>query len=102
MPKSTIEKPPSAELAPDQLDTDSLPAYDVLDAILEQAIEEGRPADAIEPPRGATAETVAWVLQQIDRTEYKRRQAPIVLRVSGKAYGTGRRLPIVHRSGWGL
>ena len=60
------------------------------------------PGDAIRPPRGATQETVAWVLRQIDRNEYKRRQAPIVLRVSTKAYGTGRRLPIVHRSGWGI
>ena len=102
VPQNTIDKPPSAELAPDQLDTDSLPAYDVLDEILSQAIEQGRPGDEIEAPEGATPDTVAWVLRQIDRNEYKRRQAPIVLRVSTKAYGTGRRLPIVHRSGWGI
>ncbi len=102
VPEDTIDKPPSAELAPDQLDTDSLPAYDVLDEILFQAIEHGRPGDEIEPPEGATPETVAWVLRQVDGNEYKRRQAPIVLRVSTKAYGTGRRLPIVHRSGWGI
>ncbi len=59
------------------------------------------PGDRIEPPPGANAETVAWVLRQLDQTEYKRRQAPVVLRVSPKAFGIGRRLPIVHRSGWG-
>ncbi|MEE9278929.1 MAG: NAD+ synthase [Myxococcota bacterium] len=102
VPRSTLEKPPSAELAPDQLDTDSLPPYDVLDEILAQAVEQGLPGDEITPPPGATSKTVSWVLEQIDRNEYKRRQAPIVLRVSNKAYGTGRRLPIVHRSGWGV
>jgi len=102
IPPGTIEKPPSAELAPDQVDSDSLPPYPVLDAILRQAIEEGRAADAIEPPPGASSETVRWVLRQLDAAEYKRRQAPIVLRVSGKAFGTGRRVPIVHRSGWGI
>jgi len=102
IPPNSIEKPPSAELAPDQVDTDSLPPYPVLDAILRQAIEEGRAGDAIEPPPGATPETVRWVLRQLDAAEYKRRQAPIVLRVSGKAFGTGRRVPIVHRSGWGV
>jgi NAD+ synthetase len=102
IPQSSIDKPPSAELAPDQVDTDSLPPYPVLDAILRQAIEEGRAGDEIEPPPGATPETVRWVLRQLDQAEYKRRQAPIVLRVSGKAFGTGRRVPIVHRSGWGV
>jgi NAD+ synthetase len=102
IPPSSIDKPPSAELAPGQVDTDSLPPYPVLDAILRQAIEQGRAGDAIVPPPGATAETVRWVLRQLDAAEYKRRQAPIVLRVSAKAFGTGRRVPIVHRSGWGL
>jgi len=100
IPRHTIEKPPSAELAPGQLDSDSLPPYDVLDGILEQVIEQGRPADEIEPPAGANAETVGWVLRHIDRNEYKRRQAPLVLRVSAKAFGTGRRFPIVQRSRW--
>ncbi len=101
VPLHTIEKPPSAELAPGQLDSDSLPPYPVLDEILEQAIEQGRPIDEIQPPSGADADTVRWVLRQLDLNEYKRRQAPLVLRVSAKAFGTGRRLPIVHRSGWG-
>ena len=102
VPENTIEKPPSAELAPDQLDTDSLPSYPVLDEILAQAIEQGVPGGRIEPPDGVAAETVRWVLRAVDANEYKRRQAPLVLRVSGKAFGTGRRLPIVHRSGWGV
>ncbi len=101
VPQHTIEKPPSAELAAGQLDSDSLPAYEILDEILMQAVELGRPADQIEPPPGADAETVRWVLRQLDRNEYKRRQAPLVLRVSPKAFGTGRRLPIVQRAGWG-
>lgn len=100
IPRSTVDKPPSAELAPDQHDTDTLPPYDVLDEILSQVLELGLPASEIEPPPGATRETVRWVLHQIDRNEYKRRQAPVVLKVSSKAFGTGRRLPIVHRSGW--
>ena len=101
IPVSSIEKPPSAELAPDQVDTDALPAYDVLDAILEQAVERRVAADEIEPPPGADRETVRWVLGQLDRNEYKRRQAPVVLRVSPKAFGSGRRLPIAQRSRWG-
>ncbi len=102
IPVGSIEKPPSAELAPNQRDEDALPPYPVLDEVLHQAIELGLPGDEIEPPRGATRETVAWILRQIDRNEYKRRQAPVVLKVSPKAYGSGRRIPIVHRSGWGV
>ncbi|HTO56090.1 MAG TPA: NAD+ synthase [Myxococcota bacterium] len=102
IPRGSIEKPPSAELAPGQKDSDSLPPYPVLDEVLHQAIELGLPGDEIEPPAGATRETVAWILRQIDRNEYKRRQAPVVLKVSEKAYGSGRRIPIVHRSGWGV
>jgi NAD+ synthetase len=101
VPWNTIQKPPSAELAPDQRDTDSLPPYDVLDAILGQAIEEGRAGPEIRAPEGAERETVRWVLHTLDRNEYKRRQAPLVLRVSEKAFGTGRRVPIVQRAGWG-
>jgi len=99
IPRSTIEKPPSAELAPDQLDSDDLPDYDVLDAILERAIEGQATADAVEPPPGASAETVREVIARLDRNEYKRRQSPLVLRTSPKAFGSGRRLPIVHRYG---
>ncbi|MBM4384954.1 MAG: NAD+ synthase [Deltaproteobacteria bacterium] len=97
IPWRTIEKPPSAELAPNQKDSDDLPEYGVLDAVLEQAIEGERAAALITPPPGATRETVAGIVRRVDRNEYKRRQAPLVLRVSPKAFGSGRKLPIVHR-----
>ncbi|MDD9872769.1 MAG: NAD+ synthase [Deltaproteobacteria bacterium] len=103
IPESTIAKPPSAELAPGQLDTDDLPPYELLDAVLEQAIERGRGAAGIaealarEPGPAATPEAIAGIVRRLDQSEYKRRQAPLVLRVSPKAFGAGRRLPIVHR-----
>jgi NAD+ synthetase len=97
IPRGSLEKPPSAELAPGQRDSDDLPEYPILDAILEQALEGGRGAASIEPPPGADRKLVHWVLERIDRNEYKRRQAPLVLRTSPKAFGSGRRLPIVHR-----
>lgn len=98
IPRNTIEKPPSAELAPGQLDSDDLPPYEILDAVLEQAIEGGRGAADVEPPTGATRELVARILERLDRNEYKRRQSPLVLRTTRKAFGHGRRLPIVHRA----
>jgi NAD+ synthetase len=97
IPWSTLEKPPSAELAPNQLDSDDLPPYDVLDAVLEQAVERGLGVAGVKPPEGVTRETAAAILRRVDKNEYKRRQAPLVLRVSPKAFGAGRRLPIVHR-----
>jgi NAD+ synthase (glutamine-hydrolysing) len=97
IPERTIEKPPSAELAPGQLDSDDLPPYEVLDAVLRQAIEGGRGAGSVEPPPGTSRETALGILRRLDRNEYKRRQSPLVLRVSTKAFGSGRRLPIVHR-----
>jgi NAD+ synthase (glutamine-hydrolysing) len=96
IPASTIDKPPSAELAPDQVDSNDLPEYDVLDALLEQAIEGGRSGSSIEPPPGCSRETALGISQRLDRNEYKRRQSPLVLRTSAKAFGSGRRLPIVH------
>jgi NH3-dependent NAD+ synthetase len=93
----SIEKAPSAELAPNQFDSDDLPDYPVLDAILAQAIEGGLGAAAIEPPPGADRKLVEQVVARLDRNEYKRRQTPLVLRTSTKAFGSGRRLPIVHR-----
>ncbi len=97
VPVHIIDKPPSAELAAGQLDSDDLPPYDVLDAILEQAIEGQRGVESIEPPSGTSPEVVREVMKRVDRNEYKRRQAPLVLRTSPKAFGSGRRLPIVHR-----
>ena len=98
IPVHTLDKPPSAELAPDQLDSDDLPDYETLDALLEQVIEGGRNADTLEPPPGCSRDEALAVAQRLDRNEYKRRQSPLVLRTSPKAFGTGRRLPIVHRS----
>jgi NAD+ synthase (glutamine-hydrolysing) len=97
IPLSTIEKPPSAELAPDQRDEDDLPPYAILDAVLEQAIEGGLNAESIEPPPAASRELVRQIVRRLDRNEYKRRQSPLILRTSTKAFGAGRRLPIVHR-----
>jgi NAD+ synthetase len=97
IPANTLEKPPSAELAPGQLDSDDLPPYEILDAVLEHAIEGGLGAAGIAPPPGAGARTVRDVVARLDINEYKRRQAPLVLRTSPKAFGSGRRLPIVHR-----
>ena len=95
IPRHTIDKPPSAELAAGQLDSDDLPPYPVLDAVLEQAIEGGLGAESIEPPPGADRALVRQLVRRLDRNEYKRRQSPLVLRTSPKAFGSGRRLPIV-------
>jgi len=97
IPRRTIEKPPSAELAPNQLDSDDLPDYDVLDDVLSQAIEGQLGAASIVPPPGADPEVVRGIVDRLDRNEYKRRQSPLVLRTSPKAFGFGRRLPIVNR-----
>ncbi|MEM1042473.1 MAG: NAD+ synthase [Bacteroidota bacterium] len=95
IPRSTITKPPSAELRPDQLDSDSLPPYDVLDLILQLYIEELLDLREIVHRTGFDPALVARVLGMVDRNEYKRRQAPPGLRVSAKAFGHGRRIPIV-------
>ena len=90
-PANILDKPPSAELAPDQLDSDDLPPYDVLDPILEQLVEGGLTgAAAIAPPAGRQREGRARRSPaRVDRNEYKRRQAPLVLRTSPKAFGSG-------------
>lgn len=93
IPPASIAKAPSAELAPDQFDQDDLPPYDRLDAILRLYIEEGKGADVI-VKAGHPAGLVRDILGRVDRAEYKRRQAPPVLRVSPKAFGVGRRMPI--------
>jgi NAD+ synthase (glutamine-hydrolysing) len=97
IPFNTIEKPPSAELAADQLDQDDLPSYDVLDDVLRQAIEGARSRASIVPPEGVSEDIAHGIVNRLDRNEYKRRQTPLVLRTSEKAFGAGRRLPIVHR-----
>ena len=97
IPRNSLEKPPSAELAPDQLDSNDLPAYELLDPILEQLIEGQRGLAGVNPPPGVDAALVRRIATRVDRNEYKRRQAPLVLRTSKKAFGPGRRLPIAQR-----
>jgi NAD+ synthase (glutamine-hydrolysing) len=96
IPENIIRKLPSAELRPDQFDTDSLPDYNILDSILYQYIELQKPASRI-IKEGADKETVLKVIRMIDFNEYKRYQAPPVLRISSKAFGAGRRMPLVAR-----
>jgi len=98
IPERTFTKPPSAELRPDQTDQDTLPPYEVLDDILQAYVEERLSVEAI-VARGHPAETVRKVLRMVVGSEYKRRQAAPVLKISEKAFGEGRRLPIAH--GWG-
>ena len=93
IPQQTIDKPPSAELRPDQRDDQSLPPYDVLDAILAAFVNDGRSADVI-ASEGYDRGVVDQVLALVAGAEHKRRQAPPVLKVSPKAFGPGRRLPI--------
>lgn len=93
IPASTIEKPPSAELRPDQKDSDSLPPYEVLDPIVQAYVEDHLGTDAI-VARGFDRETVLAVLRLIDNSEYKRRQAAPGIKISSTAFGVGRRFPI--------
>jgi NAD+ synthase (glutamine-hydrolysing) len=99
IPRNTLEKPPSAELRPDQRDTDSLPPYDVLDPILEAYVERYCSAEQILAERTEAGETVDLalirrVLSLVERSEYKRQQAAPVLKVTQKSFGNGRRFPI--------
>jgi NAD+ synthase (glutamine-hydrolysing) len=94
IPRETIEKPPSAELRPEQLDTDSLPPYDVLDPILEAYVERYCSAEEIAEEQGVDVALVRSVLKLVERSEYKRQQAAPVLKVTQKSFGMGRRFPI--------
>jgi NAD+ synthase (glutamine-hydrolysing) len=94
IPWETIEKPPSAELRPEQLDTDSLPPYEVLDPILEAYVERYYSAEQIAEEQGVDVALVRSVLQLVERSEYKRQQAAPVLKVTRKSFGMGRRFPI--------
>lgn len=96
IPKQIIQKPPSAELKPDQRDQDTLPPYDVLDPILHLYVDEGRSAKEI-IGQGFDPKVVRWVIRAVDRNEYKRRQAAPGLKVTSKAFGMGRRMPIAAR-----
>jgi NAD+ synthase (glutamine-hydrolysing) len=94
IPQSTIDKAPSAELRPDQKDTDSLPPYDVLDAILEDYVEEARSAEQIAVAHDFDLELAKRVIHMVERSEYKRQQAAPGIKISTKAFGYGRRFPI--------
>ena len=94
IPESTLEKPPSAELRPDQKDSDSLPPYDVLDTILEAYVEDNQPPELIADEHGFDPALVRKVAGMVDRNEYKRQQAAPGLKISPKAFGFGRRYPI--------
>ena len=96
IPRSTITKPPSAELRPNQTDQDSLPPYDVLDGILKLYIEEWKEVDEI-AAAGFDQTLVERILKMVDTAEFKRRQAAPTIRVSEKAFGSGRDMPIAQR-----
>jgi NAD+ synthetase len=96
IPEATFTKPPSAELRPNQTDQDSLPPYETLDAILRLYIEENQPPSKIEKA-GFDAKLVNEVLKKINQNEYKRRQMAPGLKVTTKAFGMGRRVPIAQK-----
>ncbi|HEX5177473.1 MAG TPA: NAD+ synthase [Chthoniobacteraceae bacterium] len=96
IPKSTIEKPPSAELKPGQVDQDSLPPYDVLDQILQLYVEENLSGAEI-IARGFEEKTVRWIQRRVDLNEYKRAQAAPGLKVTSRAFGLGRKMPIAQQ-----
>jgi NAD+ synthase/NAD+ synthase (glutamine-hydrolysing) len=98
IPEATISKAPSAELRPDQKDSDSLPAYEILDVILEDYVEESSSAEEIALSHGFDLDLVRRVIRMVERSEYKRQQAAPGIKISAKAFGYGRRFPIAAKS----
>jgi NAD+ synthase (glutamine-hydrolysing) len=98
IPLATIEKPPSAELRPDQKDSDSLPPYDVLDVILEDYVEESHSAEQIAQAHSFDPDLVKRVIKMVARSEYKRQQAAPGIKITPKAFGYGRRFPIAAKA----
>ena len=96
IPEAILSKPPSAELRPDQKDSDSLPPYEILDAVLEAYVERDESATEI-AQLGYDERVVREIIELVDRNEYKRRQAPPGPKVTSKAFGKDRRLPITNR-----
>ena len=96
IPQATIDRPPTAELRPDQRDSDSLPEYEVLDPILEAYVEEDLPPAAL-IERGFPADVVTRIVGMVDRAEYKRRQGPPGVKTTPRAFGRDRRMPITNR-----
>ena len=97
IPQSVIDKPPSAELRPDQLDVDSLPDYEELDPLLKAYVENRLSSEEILAETDIDPETVSRIIQMVDRNEYKRRQAPPGVKITGLAFGRDRRMPIASR-----
>jgi NH3-dependent NAD+ synthetase len=89
-----LQKPPSAELRPGQMDTDSLPPYDVLDPIVEAYVERYETPERTAAEHGFSLDLVQQVVRLVERSEYKRQQAAPVLKVTSKSFGMGRRFPI--------
>jgi NH3-dependent NAD+ synthetase len=98
IPQASLEKPPSAELRAEQKDSDTLPPYEVLDAILEDYVEDMHPAERIAAEHNFDIDLVRRVIRMVERSEYKRQQAAPGLKVSPKAFGYGRRFPIAAKS----
>jgi len=96
IPKATITKEPSAELRPDQKDTDSLPPYSLLDKVLARYIEEDRGIEELKG-MGLSMKEVKRIVKMVDASEYKRRQGPPGIKITPKAFGKDRRLPITNR-----
>ena len=97
IPAAIIEKAPSAELRPDQRDEDTLPPYPILDRILQGYVEQGLSGEDL-IAQGFSPEIVRWVISAVGRSEYKRRQAAPILRITPKAFGLGRRIPIAAKN----
>jgi len=95
IPKRIMDRPPSAELKPNQKDEDTLPPYSILDPILKAYVEEDRAPEEI-MDMGFERETVARVIAMVDRSEYKRRQAPIGIKITHRALGKDRRMPVTN------
>ncbi len=96
IPSTIIDKPPSAELRPDQRDSDTLPSYELLDPVLTAYVEEDKSVEQI-VAKGFDQEMVEQVARLVDRSEYKRRQAPPGIKITPRAFGRDRRLPITNR-----
>jgi NAD+ synthetase len=96
IPDYILTRPPSAELREDQKDSDSLPPYEILDAILERYVEQDLSLDAI-IAEGFDEQTVRWVARQVDLNEYKRRQAAPGVRITTRAFGRDRRMPLTNK-----
>jgi NAD+ synthase (glutamine-hydrolysing) len=98
IPRATLEKPPSAELRPEQKDSDSLPPYEILDAVLEDYVEDAHSVERIAADHDFDIAVVRRVVRMVDRAEYKRQQAAPGIKISPKAFGYGRRFPIAAKS----